>query len=445
MYVPRLEAIVGVLGLAIGAGIRKAPLVLCKMMPKVIGNAGFKWIKFVGDFGLIPGNSIIDRINEISTEGVDLDLNALIDDIASDQGISFDIPDFDSLKVHIPGFEFLAEYLNPNFTAEDIWFSMGFGPSSMIPLNEWLADAAGYICRPDVLGSAMFGDIIKILSPVLGLAFGAVEIFQSFQQFYGKWNDLAKEYNSFRTQVLLVLEQARGPIVKALSILGTTKDLSSKLSEVKEFLSLDQLITWIEDAGLTDISDFIEISEMDEDSLIDELVSKFESILDPFLIELETDLNTLLESVDNFVEYIRSNWEELPILFPELTEWNLDSLEWTNFPQEGENILGWLGRFIASGFGVFGSWGFQLVNDRLSDIGSDDLQDIFDNIGEDVESTKLGLKLMEVNISRKNVELIYGEDTPTVPTSGGDDSDSGETGGTGYYRPDPENNPGVQE
>jgi hypothetical protein len=273
----------------------------------------------------------------LSMDGFDIDFNIYLDNLANalDEDLGDWIPDFEFLKVHIPGFDLkYLKFLSPSVTEVDIWSMFGFGPHSLIPVNEWWADAAGYLLRPDVLGSALVQDIFTILFPGIGIPLTVLDIYYKFKDFAQlQWNDFVDQYNSIRSQIMLCLHTAHESLGDILSVLQVTIDVRIKMGKLLEFLPLEMLREWADQVGLSDIQqvkDLFDAAE-DIDAFLNKLDSKLADILDPYLSKLDLALSEALEAIEDLIEYIDATWPLIQKVPDELFSW-IPDIRWGSFP-----------------------------------------------------------------------------------------------------------------
>jgi hypothetical protein len=357
-------------GIVYGAGFRQRIVAASKLIYRAIGAGALKFIRF-----LIEGSGLLSQTGSSAiqfdwSEGFDVDLNDFIDRIEDSLDLPIDIPDLEQLKFHIPGFGALVEYLSPGLNVADVWLSLGFGPSSLIPVSEWIADAAGYLVRPDVLGSALLGDIVTIICPIIGLPRMVIDVLMGIGETMVGWNNIANDYNRIRMNIILALEQGRDGIAKALSVLRTTLDASEAIESVSQYLSLDAIRDWADNLGLSESQEFQDIMG-DADSVAEvlhQLSSNLESYLSLLLNDFDITLEQLLEKFDSAIDFIESQMPLLPNLEAGWLDKFKDAFYWDMFPQEDENSnLGGQADYIVSSWAImagslFGFTGLFLVN-----------------------------------------------------------------------------------
>jgi hypothetical protein len=367
--VPRLESIVSIFGFIYGAGIRHSITWAAKLIYNAVGVGMLKYLKLMGSLGLLNQAILNEYIENLDfSEGFDIDLNRLVD-VIEDSFLPdmIEIPDFEFLKVHIPGFELLAQHMLPNFGEEDVWLNLGFGPNSLIPIEDWMADAAGYLLRPDVLGSEFFGDIVSIICPAIGIPRTVYNIMLGLKKYAGAYNDIAVKYNHLRYEILSFLGKARESIASILNVCRVTVDVRGKISAVSEYLNVDQLREWADSVGLSSISEVQILFETAENideflELIDERLSE---ILAPWLDRLEITLEQYLSILDEYIGTIEANWVPLQTIPDEWFQWVPEFLEWDVFPQPGEPLHDWAWELVfASLLGLSGVAFWALLNEE---------------------------------------------------------------------------------
>jgi hypothetical protein len=259
--------------------------------------------------------------------------NSVLPDFVVDY-IPKEVPDFASAKIHIPELKVLfdrIEQFGKSPPVNTFWFFFGFVPDDLIPIEEWIYDAGGYITDKGITGSEYFDDIFSIILIFIPGG-GVISLLESFHdtlldmtKYLRIYNDLADGYNALRTRItselLLMVDDFAGWVDEVLTnssldIVGVDDMLLPFYNEVKlGIMSLSERFNILPEMPV--FPDYIiehfertEWSAMEHGLTFQEVLANFQDVIDnnqefrENWPAIQQAISVWLDDMDEFLRFI---------------------------------------------------------------------------------------------------------------------------------------------
>jgi hypothetical protein len=192
------------------------------------------------DYGVVEvdvNTRITDLVDEYLADADDIDLDEFIDSIPEDLRIEI----WDIYKEYFPeditrmvdeSTEWMYWMFDPSSSKQiTAWAAMGFQPWELVPVDNWVDDAAGYILDPGMYGFEIVDDIVGIAFPELGIMDLVGDILSQVKEGMIKYNDIADQYNQLRLSIIAAFGSGDEALAEWISSLIDQTVLPEDLTE----------------------------------------------------------------------------------------------------------------------------------------------------------------------------------------------------------------------